>query len=160
MGEWVKGLYTAMPGIVTTYDAATRRASVQPAIDLLTIDDRLEVRPVIPDVPVVWPTAGGFTLLAPLATGDPVLLVFSSRGLTGFKRMHARSAPDIDRLLSMSDAIAIPGFGPVQVTPVSTTGIVLQNEAATDYVAIEPDGIRIRTSGKLTLTDRDGVREL
>ena len=145
--EWSKGINTCLPGIVHAYDAATRRATVQPAIDMLTTDGRTIPRPLVANVPVVAPAGGGWSVSLPLEAGDPVLLVFSQRGLTGFKRAHERAAPDADRLMAMGDAIAIPGFGPISITEVSTDGIVLQSNDGTEYIALEPGGVRIKTSG-------------
>lgn len=158
--QWTKGLNTCLPGIVHAYDAATRRATVQPAIDMLTTDGRTIPRPLVANVPVVAPAGGGWSVSLPLATGDPVLLVFSQRGLTGFKRAHERAAPDADRLMAMGDAIAIPGFGPISLTEVSSDGIVLQSNDGAEYIAVESGGIRIKTTGELTLTDQNGTRTL
>ena len=158
--EWTKGLNTCLPGIVHAYDAATRRATVQPAIDILTTDGRTIPRPLVANVPVVTPAGGGWSVSLPLATGDPVLLVFSQRGLTGFKRAHERAAPDADRLMAMADCIAIPGFGPISLTEVSSDGIVLQSNDGAEYIAVEPGGVHIKTTGELTLTDMNGTRTL
>ena len=145
--QFQKSLNICLPGHIVSYAATTRRATVQSALDLLTTDGGSIAAPLIPNVPVVWPSAGGFSFSAPLVAGDPVLLVWSQRGLTGFKRAHERAMPDPDRLMSLGDAIAIPGFGPEDITPVSSTGIVLQSNDAAEYIAVEPGGIRIKTSG-------------
>lgn len=158
--QFAKTLNTCAPGHIRAYDAATRRATVQPALDLLKTDGSAMSAPLIPNVPVVWPSAGGWTFLAPLADGDPVLLVWSQRGLTGFKRAHGRALPDADHLFSLGDAIAIPGFGPATITPASTTGAVLQSTDAATFIALEPTGIRIRTPGRISLTDSQGTKNL
>lgn len=160
LAQFQKSLNTAIPGIVHAYDPSTRRATVQPAIDLLKTDGTRMSQPLIPNVPVVWPATGQWTMVAPLAAGDAVMLVISQRGLTDFKRRFQQAAPDVDRIMSLSDAIAIPGFGPMQITPASATGACVQNASGTEFIALEPDGIRMRTAGKLSLTDRDGTREL
>jgi hypothetical protein len=55
--------WTALPGIVRSYDAATQLASVQPAVqDFETGEDGErtdKTLPVIPDVPVAWPGGSG-----------------------------------------------------------------------------------------------------
>ena len=162
--EWTKlNISVCLPGLIESHDPATRRATVQPAIDILLTDGRREVQPAIANVPVVWPAVQGFVMAGALRRGDPVLLVFCQRGLTGFKRTHGRSVPDEDSLFDLRDAVAIPGFGPPPgepTAPVSTTGIALQDHAGENYIALEPDAIRIRTTGKVTLADMDGTREL
>jgi len=140
LGQFQKSPNTAIPGIVHAYDPGTRRATVQPAIDLLMTDGTRMSQPLIPNVPVVWPATRQWTLVAPLAAGDAVMLVISQRGLTDFKRRFRQAAPDVDRIMSLSDAVAIPGFGPTQITPASAEGIALQSADGETSLTLEPDG--------------------
>ena len=126
--QWLLGLYTAMPGEIVAYDAATRRADVRGALAVMVKNGRLEEpvdRPVISNVPVLFPASGfmdrmgGFLMSFPLKAGDSVLLLFSMRGLAQWKLTNGRLAvadkapiPDVDSFLAERDAIAIPGFGP------------------------------------------------
>lgn len=75
------GMHTAMPGIVQSYDEATECADVQPAVKrVIELDDgsfKFEPLPLISNVKVGWPSAGGFVLHFPLVKGDSVLLVFA-----------------------------------------------------------------------------------
>ena len=162
--QWTKlNINVCLPGLIESYDPAARRATVQPAVDVLLTDGRRESQPLVSNVPVVWPAVQGFVMAGALKRGDPVALVFSQRGLTGFKRTHGRSVPDEDSLFDLRDAVVIPGFGPPPsepMTPVSTTGIALQDHEGENYIALEPDGIRIKTTGKVTIQDEDGTREL
>ena len=149
--QHLKSVNTCLPGHIVKYDAATRRASVRSALDILTTDGELLPAPQIENVPVVFTSGGGWTFGFPLAEGDPVLLVFAQRGLSGFKRDHDRSSPDVDSLFSIRDAIAIPGFGPTSITPGSTDGVTLQDEGGDNLIALEPDGIRIKTRGTVRI---------
>lgn len=118
-----------LPGVVDSFDPATGRADVQPALDQITSIGDAMPRPIIFDVPVVYPRGGGFSLTFPLAPDDPVLLVFSQRGLTEFKERlatgtsTARSLPDSRVFFALKDAVAIPGFisGPVSSTDLEIT---------------------------------------
>ena len=144
----IKKLNTALPGHIISYDEDSRRAEVQGAIHLRTTAGEIIERPIIADVPVVWPTGGGFLLRFPLSRGDPVLLVFSQRGLRGFLREHKPAPPDKQGMLSAHDAMAIPGFGPgSSITPGSTTGATLQSEDADQMVVIESDRVRLVADG-------------
>ena len=161
--QWAKGINTCLPAVVQSYDAAARRAQVQIALDTLATDGRALQGQVIADVPVIFPSGGGFTFSLPLAPGNAVLLVFSQRGISQFKREHRHSLPDGDSLFFLSDAVAIAGFGPPPtepITPVSESGVALQDYDGSNYIAIEADGIRIKTAGRLTLTDSTGTREI
>ena len=149
LGEWAKSVNTCLPGHIVSYDAGSRRAVVRPALDVLTSDGQRSRAPDIDDVPVVFPSGHAFALTFPLVAGDPVLLVFAQRGLSGFKRAHGRSVPDVDSLFALRDAIAIPGFG---LRP--------PNAESTHAIEITSAGIHLRTAGQLTVTDSQGTRTL
>lgn len=136
--EFKKELNVALPAVVEEYDAETKRAVVLPAVRLM-LADRMRSRALLLDVPVVHPSAGGYLVHLPIQPGDPVLLVFSQRGLTEFKASFAESDPDVDSVLEAKDAVAFPGFGALQVTPKSTDGLSIQNEAGTVSIVLSSD---------------------
>ena len=108
----MRNVHTAMPGIVESYDPVSRRARVQPAIDILLADGSVTSRPIITGVPVLWPMTGMFSLTAPLASGDNVLLIISERGLERWKIEHGKSPPGTG-VFALRDCMAIPGLGPL-----------------------------------------------
>ena len=138
----LKDMYTCMPGIVESYDAETRRAVVKGALNIVTTKKEEIEREAIHNVPVMFPSGGGFTMTFPLEPGDAVLLLYSQRGLAKWKKTLGVAAPDTIGFFSEKDAIAIPGFG-------STQGELEH------MIAIESDGIHIRTTGKLTIEAQD-----
>ena len=160
--QYTKRLYTAMPGEIVSYDANTRRASVRGSLQVVMDGGTQLQRPVIPNVPVVFQQAMGFLLEFPLVPGDSVLLVFSMRGLSRWKRTHGESAPDVDGLLSERDAVALPGFGPVgshvpdQRIVVSNTGIAIHGGTITidgaTNVAIDGTSAVTIDGGSVTIT--------
>ena len=80
-----KEVYTALPGKVESYNAQKQEAFVQPMVKTSYLteegDRAVENLPVIPNVPVLMPGAGGFRVTFPVQPGDFVLLVFSSRSI-------------------------------------------------------------------------------
>lgn len=108
-------VHTAMPGVVTAYDATTQQCSVQPSISLAYEDEVgkrvVETPPVITNVPVAFPRGGGFRLTFPLAAGDEVLLVFSMRSIDRYQTKGGVVDPGDDRRFHLADAMAIPGIG-------------------------------------------------
>ena len=158
--QWSKNLHTCLPGIVEDFDPATRRARVQPAVQKLMTDGGLKDRPPVINVPVVFFGGGPFTSLAPLAAGDAVLLLFSQQGLSHFKAAFAKSPPSGARRFALTDAIAMPGFGPVSITPASEDGLVLgQKTDGTTSVVIDPDGnvtINVPDGKNVHLGGREG----
>lgn len=143
---------TAEPGIITAYDAATQRATVS-----LGISVRVkrpggvvvhEAPVVVPNVPIAWPRAGGYSLTFPLAVGDEVLLVFSSRSLDEWKLGAARSGVEASdpRRFAVQDAVAIPmvaASAPLPSTNYDAAALVLAgallklgDSSASDFVAL------------------------
>ena len=110
--RFMLNVHTSMPGEIVEYDPVTRRAKVQPGIDLRLNDGTTMDRPIIGDVLVIWLTTSSFLQTAELVAGDQVLLLVSERGLEQWKLSHAKSPPGIG-LFQMKDAIAIPGLGPM-----------------------------------------------
>ncbi len=129
-----------------SYDAATRRAQVLPALRTILTDQTRESKPIILDVPVLHPQAGGYILHTPITAGDTVMLVFSQRGLTEFKESLAESDPDPFGMMSLKDAVAIPGFGSTaDVSLPATDELVLQDIGGRTHVRISSDTIIVKT---------------
>ena len=96
-------MWTAMPGIITKVNLANQTVSVQPAIQgsLASQDGTVKnvTMPICPDVPILFPSGGGYTLTFPVKVGDHCLLHVASRCIDGWwdtgkvlpamdKRMH------------------------------------------------------------------------
>lgn len=109
--EWLqKQINTCIPGKVVSFDAATARAVVQPTIQVRLRSGATSDLPQIHDVPVVYPAGGGYSITFPLVEDDPVLLVFSQRGMTQWKSSMDTAEPDVGVFHALNDAIAIPGI--------------------------------------------------
>jgi hypothetical protein len=116
--NWQAGIWTALPATVQSYNAAAQTCSVQPTIQLVRYPRAggnpipLDF-PVIPDVPVVFPGGGGYSLTFPIAAGDEVLLVFASRCIDAWWKLGtstSKSQPQTEsRMHDLSDAFAIVG---------------------------------------------------
>ena len=144
-----KQLWTTVPGIVQSFDAATKRASVQVALQRLMTDDTLREPAVLPNVPVVFPSGGGFSIAFPLRRGDAVMLLFSRRGISQFKQSYSVSPPDKGSVMALKDAVAIPGFGPLSLALASEAGLSLQADDGSEAVTIESGKISITSSAKV-----------
>jgi hypothetical protein len=122
--------WTALPGIVRSYDAATQLASVQPAVqDFETGEDGErtdKTLPVIPDVPVAWPGGSGQYFHPGLTAGDEVLLVFSSLDPSVWHRTGSVSkAADLGRHVP-AHAFAVPCVYSRGNGPGATPGMRIQ----------------------------------
>ena len=139
-------IWTAMPGIVTAVDLAAQTVSVQPAIQGVVSNPDGTTQtvnlPLLVDVPIVWPRAGGFALTFPIAVGDEVLVVFGARCIDSWWQSGAVGAPAEARMHDLSDGFAIlaPTSQPKKFANVSSTNVQLRDTAGTTYVEITPGG--------------------
>ena len=171
--ELLKRVHTSLPGVVVRYDAATRRARVQPAVDhLISPDDNPNAEftdlepmpnPIILDVPVIFPAGGGYTVHFPLLPDDPVLLLFAERDIAVFKQTLRSGPPASDDVMEIQHAVCIPGFvfpneGDVMIPPPDIPpgtfpdwlyGVTIQTNDGLTYVhlAAEPREIHARIVG-------------
>ena len=164
-------VHTSVPGIVRSYDPATKRARVQPALRLLVAEGDTVTghdKPPILDVPVQQRATGGWMIHQQLDEGDTVLLLFSERGVEQFKAAWGQVVdPARGTFFAERDAFAIP-WGVEDIAPVSDSGVVIQNADGTVYVQLDgttirrvtgstevvetPSGITINTPGAVAIT--------
>ena len=125
-------MWTALPGTIVSYNNLEQTCSVQPTIQLLqyfrtdppegTVPGYDKVTrsapidlPVLVDVPILFPAGGGYTITFPVAVGDEVLVVFSSRCIDAWWALgttpEQKAQPQMDmRTHDLSDGIAILGL--------------------------------------------------
>lgn len=116
LDEALRGVFVALPGSVTGYDPSTGLATVQPGTKRLRAPTAPGQTPTFealapcPGVRVLWLGGGGFGAHAPLAEGDPVLLVFCDSDPAAFFRTGQVVRPDDVQEHAAGNAIAIAGF--------------------------------------------------
>lgn len=142
-GSVMAGLRVALPGRVERYDVATQLVDVQPLIaDTFEEEDGTvsNVRlPLITNVPVIFPGAGGMRITFPIQAGDTVLLVFADRSLDVWQSRGGETAPDDTRRHALTDAMAIPGLHPNSEPHLGADPAVITigaNAGADDFVAL------------------------
>lgn len=153
-------MWTAIPGIVQSVNLSEMTVSVQPAIQG-TVEQsdgtilNVNLPPLI-HVPIVFPSAGGFTITFPIAAGDEVLVLFSSRCIDSWWQAGGFSNVPMEmRMHDLSDGFAIPGprSQPRVVSGISSTNLQIRNDANTAHVEITPAGaVNIVTASTLTVT--------
>ena len=120
-------MWTALPGIVQSFDPAAMTVSVQPAVAGRISDEAGKAAsvdlPILPDVPVVFPGGGGFALTFPVAAGDECLVVFASRCIDAWWQSGGVGEPMEPRMHDLSDGFALVGVRsqPHRLSPVSYT---------------------------------------
>jgi len=149
-------LWTSLPGLVTGVDLAANTCTVQPTIQGQVEDGngnrQFVSLPLLLDVPIIWPKAGGFVLTLPLAIGDEVLVVIASRCIDAWWQSGGVQKPMEARMHDLSDGFAFPGPSsqPNKILGVSATGAQLRNTAGTTFLEISGDG-------KIKLTSPNSV---
>ena len=141
----------AIPGVVTSYDAATQTATVQPVVRFRYTDTDGESKQYlpgpVPNVPILYPSGGGYSLTFPFDTGDPVLLMVADRSIAEWKATGAEdNTPQHFRRFDLSDAFAIPG-GRSPADPLETDAVgdcMVLGEGAVSGLRVEIANGRIK----------------
>jgi Phage protein Gp138 N-terminal domain/GpV Apex motif len=164
-------LWTALPGIVQSYDPIRGTCSVVPSINGMTRNPNGTTSfvnlPSLGDVPVVYMGGGSFVATFPIQQGDEALVIFSSRCIDSWFQNGGVQNPARRRIHSMSDGFAIIGPRSLarSIPNVSTSTVQLRSldgstyyELAGGQVAniVAPGGINItgdvNVTGKVTAT--------
>lgn len=152
-------LWTACPGIIKAINWAHMTVSVQPAIQgIVSNEDGTTTSvnlPLLVDVPINFPSAGGFIITFPLAVNNEVLVVFASRCIDAWWQSGGIQRPMEARMHDLSDGFAIPGPRslPNVVTGISTTNLQIRNDAGTSYVEIDSAGkIKLVAPAEIDIT--------
>lgn len=106
-----------MPGVVVSFDRTARTAVVQPAPQRKLVGKDWADMQVIPDCPVSYPCGGGFSMTWDLEPGDPVMLIFAERNLTGWTGSNSVGtySPNDQRIHDLNDAWVVPAGAPASV---------------------------------------------
>lgn len=106
------GVNTCQPAEVVKV-AGPRQVDVQPTLKLKKANGEVIAKPQVQNVPVFFPTGGGFKSTHPLEKGDTVALIYSQRSLDRWLAKGGVVDPADGRKFHASDAIAFAGITPV-----------------------------------------------
>lgn len=144
------GIWTALPGIVKAYRANEAVVDVQLAIQMqVKAPDPEGTKQwikiaMLPDVPVVFARAGGFSLTFPVAVGDECLVLFASRCIDTWYESGGEDNQQAEfRMHDLSDGFAVFGLTslPRALSPApSTTDVELRTDDAATKISIKADG--------------------
>ena len=157
--RWQSKLWTALPGIIQSFDPATQTCVVQPTLQFEVADAEGNTTwvnmPLLVDCPVFFPSGGGITLTFPIAAGDECLVIFANRCIDGWWQLGGIQTQAEFRMHDLSDGMVLPGFDSVpNVTPnLSTTAAQLRNRAGDTFVEVAPSGvIKVNASASVAVT--------
>jgi protein gp138 len=157
-------IWTAMPCIVNSVNLSKMTLEATPAIQGRFEDQTGQVNyvnmPQLLDVPICFPSGGGFLITYPIAAGDEVLVVFASRCIDSWWQNGGFSNIPMEfRMHDLSDGFAIPGprSQPNVASSISSTDLQIRSFDGTAYLSITPAGLfgfqNETISLKQTLTD-------
>ena len=167
---WQAGLWTALPAIIESVDLGKMTCTAQPAIKgiwrLKDGSTKTVTLPLCLDVPIQFPSGGGFTLTFPFAKGDEGLLVFASRCIDAWWQ-NGDVQPQAElRMHDLSDGFFIPGFRsqPRMLSNISANSTDLRTDAGDVFVRVKAAEIDVQvkddthavfTDGQIVLTAKD-----
>lgn len=166
-------IWTAMPGVIQSFDATKMTVSVQPVIQGVVFKENTPPTntnlPLLVDCPIILPSAGGLTITFPVAKGDECLIIFASRCIDNWWYLGAvdsngntipRSQAEI-RMHDLSDGFVIlgPRSLPHVIQNYSTTDIQIRSNDGHASISINPTthAININTNSTVSMTATNGV---
>jgi len=155
-------VWTSIPAIVTAVNLGAMTISAQPAIQGKVEDALGNVTntnlPLLINVPICFPSAGGFTLTFPIAAGDEVLVVFGSRCIDSWWQSGGVGVAMEDRMHDLSDGFAVlaPKSQARKISNISSSNAQLRSDDGDTYLEITPSGqIKLSAATSITLDTPD-----
>lgn len=139
-------IWTALPAIVTKINLTQMTIEAQPTIMGVVEDENgnqtFVKLPLLVDVLICFPSAGGFTMTFPLAINDEVLIIWASRCIDAWWQSGGIQKPMEARMHDLSDGFAV--FGPKSIpnviSGISSTDLQLRKNDGTAVIGMTPDG--------------------
>ena len=152
-------MWTAIPGIVQSFDPVAMTCEIQPAIQGKRRDEDGSITlvnlPLLLDCPVFFPHAGGCSLTFPVKAGDECLVVFSCRAIDLWWQSGGVQPPVEVRMHDLSDGFALVGVysQPKVIPSVSTSAVQLRSDDGQAFVEINPSShdIAIKTPSDINV---------
>lgn len=160
-------VWTAMPAILQSFNATAMTCTALVAIKAKVLTSPkaqtftdVQISTLV-DLPVQFPSGGGFTLTFPLSKGDEGVVVFASRCIDAWWQNGGVQPQAEMRMHDISDGMFIPGFRsqPRVITGVSTNSAQLRSDDGQVYVelaaghvvnVVAPGGLNITGGVKIT----------
>lgn len=140
-------LWTSLPCEVESYNPDTVTITAQPTIKIpvRNIEGKVELvqLPLLMDVPVMFPCAGGFTITHPIKKGDECFVSFASRNIDIWWQSGGIQNPFDTRKHDLSDGFAFfkPQSQANKIGDISTTDLEIRNDENTCKIQITPNGV-------------------
>lgn len=139
--NYMKDVHTCLPGKIVTFDGATQLAEVQLLITRAFTNGKIEPLPLLLNVPVWFPRAGGFNITFPVKKDDQCLVLFGERALDRWITEGDIQPPQDMRMHSLSDAICLVGMSsePQAIPNFDVTNFQIRNEEKDQTFTMKPN---------------------
>lgn len=151
-------IWTALPGIIQSFNAGAMTAEVQPALQGVLSDPKSGASssvnmPLLVDCPVVFPSGGGITLTLPIKASDECLVIFASRCIDAWWQNGGIQPPMVYRMHDLSDGFALPGIRsqPRALSGMSGSTAQLRSDDGSTLIELDP------TAKKINLVAPGGI---
>ena len=160
--EYLKGVYTSIPGHIITFNPTLQRAQVQIGIQRVLNNGATESPWPIDDVPVIFP-GGDYTLEFEVGQGTEGALFFSQRCIDGWKNSGGVAANPLSRFFHPQDCYFVPGLRsqPGAISNFANNGIRIRSKSGNQFAWLKNDGslalengaghIRISSAGVVSI---------
>lgn len=149
LDNFSSSMRVSIPAIVQDFDPVTQTVTVQPVIRERIMGDNLEPEwvelPLLLDVPIVLPRAGGYSLTMPIQAGDECLILFSDMCIDAWFSSGGVQNQIEKRRHDLSDAFAILGAWsqPRRIPNYSTTATQLRSDDGASYISLSGGEINL-----------------
>ena len=162
MSEVKSDIRVALPAKVVSFNASKQTISCIPTVrELVNLNGKVSYKdlPILEDVPIIMPRAGGWVITLPIKPGDECMVVFQDLCIDGWWfRGDIQNWNDLRRH-DLSDAIAIfsPWSQPNVISNYITDGIELRSIDGSTKITIKNNKISIlgdlEVTGKINASD-------
>lgn len=162
----IKGTYTHLPALITSFNPVTQIAKVIPVVQATkNIDNKIsfENLPELIEVPVLFchGKSKGFSMTYPVDLGDECLLSFSMKGFDNWHdtgEISRAVEPIASRSHNISDAIAFVGLSsrPNVIQNFQNDCIEIRNKARDSRVSVYDDRVEIISGGSSLILNAAG----
>ncbi|MEC4682385.1 MAG: Gp138 family membrane-puncturing spike protein [Nitrospirota bacterium] len=135
-------IWTALPGFIESFDAASLTCTVQPTVKAVVFQNGQAQDvplPLLLDCPVQFPAGGGYSLTFPVTHGDECLVIFASRCIDAWFASGGVQPQAEMRMHDLSDGFVILGFRslPRVLTSINSTGAELRSDDGSTKVSLD-----------------------
>ena len=153
----------SFPAKVTTVNA-NGTVNIQPVVREKLISAKNSINyvnlPIIPNVPICWPSAGGYSITFPINVGDECLAIISDQSFDNWWLYGGVQNPVEYRRHDLTDAIAI--FGPKSIpnTLPEAQGFTVRTPKGKSIEILADGTIKLLSTTSTTLTLNPGKAEI